>query len=213
MNQIKVFKSRSELVRNSFMKPFKLSFFTCVALVGLLNITEYATAQFSSGQRGFYCHQNRPIPNSDGQTTVAPTTIYQSVNGNHEPWIQWETNYFSGSGYDPLSRCDEVSKRLEALRQAEELNFIYFGKMNRQWVICTLKSKEDEFKLEEERCDKLIYTLEPKETEDAARIHASTKLDTLRDVLEGRASFQEALLYESTQVPLIDVRPYIEYDE
>ncbi|NEQ55576.1 MAG: hypothetical protein F6K11_36590, partial [Leptolyngbya sp. SIO3F4] len=157
-------------------------------LSSVLTFAGASIAQFSPGQRGFYCDPARPLPNATSQK--APTTIYQTVNGQHEPWIRWESSYFARSGYSPLIRCQQVSGRLEKYRQERSLAFIKSGMMNGQRVICTAATRGGQ-------CENLIYTL--RNSEDAEQV-----IFKLKGVLEGRANFQEPLLYESTQIPYID---------
>ncbi|KKD39271.1 MAG: COP23 domain-containing protein [Limnoraphis robusta] len=55
-------------------------------------MSQSSKAQLAPGQRGFFCDTSTGIP----------TTVYQNSQGGREPWIQWESEAFSGAGYDPL---------------------------------------------------------------------------------------------------------------
>lgn len=133
----------------------------------------------SAGQSGFFCDTS----------SGTPVTLYQNRQGGVEPWIRWTSDYFSGSGYTPVQRCQEVSGRLETYRRNGQLKFITVGRMNNQNVICTASQING-------RCEGLIYTLKPRQ--DAIR--------TLNNFLawrEGQAGAPS--LSESRQVPYIDV--------
>ena len=65
-----------------------------------------------------------------------PTT-YAFTAGQKRAIIRWSTEYFSGSGWDPQTRCEEVSPRFQKAYENGSLNLITNGKMNNQPVICT----------------------------------------------------------------------------
>ena len=64
-----------------------------------------------------------------------PTTIANTHKGAIE-LIAWKSNYFSGSGYTPQFRCQEVTGRFQRHSDAKNLRYISTGIMNRQKVIC-----------------------------------------------------------------------------
>ena len=115
--------------------------------------------------------------------------MYQNAQGNSEPWIRWTSNYFADSGYSPVTRCQEVSGRLETYRRQKQLKLITVGRMNGQSVVCTASQVNG-------RCEGLIFTLKPRE--DAVRT-----LNNLLAWREGQAGAPS--LSESTAVPYIDV--------
>ncbi len=84
-----------------------------------LGITTFS--QSSQGQnaaaRGFFCDTSSGVP----------VTIYQNTQGTQEPWIRWVSNAFGSSGYDPQTRCQEVSGRLETYRRNKQLKYITVG--------------------------------------------------------------------------------------
>lgn len=121
----------------------------------------------------------------------SPATVYQNRQGAREVWINWVSDYFRDSGYDPMTRCREVSGRLESFRQNKQLKFVTVGYMNGQRVICTASQVNG-------RCDGLIYTLKP--GQDAVRT-----LYQFMGLREGQAGAPS--LSESGSIPYIDVRP------
>ena len=121
----------------------------------------------------------------------SPATVYQNRQGVREVWINWVSDYFRDSGYDPMTRCREVSGRLESFRQNKQLKYVTVGYMNGQRVICTASKVNG-------RCDGLIYTLKP--GQDSIRT-----LYQFMGLREGQAG--ASTLSESGDMPYIDARP------
>ncbi|MDF5716405.1 MAG: COP23 domain-containing protein [Rhizonema sp. NSF051] len=149
-----------------------------VTLGATASISQPSQAQ--SG-RGFYCDTSRNNP----------VTVYQNHRGGTEPWIRWTSNYFRNAGYDPLTRCQDVSERLENYRRNRQLRFVTTGYMNRQKVICTASEFNG-------RCEGLILTLKP--NEDPAR--AISNLFAWRSAGAPYASGRD-------RTPYIDVREHL----
>lgn len=99
-------------------------------------------SQPNLGQGGFVCDTS----------TGEPVTVYQNPQGFREPWIRWNSNFFSSSGYDPLTRCQQVSQRLENYNRNRQLNYVTVGVVNNQKVICTSSRVNGP-------CEGVIYTL------------------------------------------------------
>ncbi|MEG4595380.1 COP23 domain-containing protein [Microcoleus sp. F8_C2] len=121
----------------------------------------------------------------------SPATVYQNRQGVREVWINWVSDYFRDSGYDPMTRCREVSGRLETFRQNKQLKYVTVGYMNGQRVICTASKVNG-------RCDGLVYTLKP--GQDSVRT-----LYQFMGLREGQAG--ASTLSESGDMPYIDARP------
>ncbi|NEO30695.1 MAG: hypothetical protein F6K36_09735 [Symploca sp. SIO3C6] len=141
----------------------------------------------SSGTGGFFCDTSSGIPE----------TRYQNSSGSSEVWIRWSSNFFSTSGYDPLSRCQAVSGRLENYRRNGKLNYMGVGQMNGQNIICTA--------IKPGNCLGLVYTLKPQQS----------PLETLQQFMQHRVGVVgTAPLYESEdgeeETPFVDVRPFLE---
>lgn len=156
-----------------------IGFASLTALSCLSIATPPSQAQLAPGERGFWC---------DTSTNI-PRTMYQNSQGNKEPWIEWKTSYFQGSGYSPLRRCQEVSARLETYRVNKQLKFITAGRMNRQNVLCTAIEFNGP-------CVGLIYTLRPHQNP----IKTLNKFLAWADGAAGLGS-----LSESGGIPYIDV--------
>lgn len=157
---------------------------TACALSGLTVAFQPSYAQRTPGGSGFWC----------STVTGAPVTVYQNPQGGVEPWIEWTSNYFSGSGYDPATRCQLVSQRLETYRRQRVLKYITAGQMNGQNVICTANQVNG-------RCQNLIYTLRPGQDP----IGSLYNLLAWRQGYVGMPSFDE-----SSKIPYIDVRGKLE---
>jgi hypothetical protein len=157
---------------------------TAWALSGLTVASQPSYPQRAPGKSGFRC----------STSTGAPVTVYQNPQGAVEPWIEWTSHYFSASGYDPATRCQLVSQRLETYRRQRVLKYITVGQMNGQNVICTASQLNG-------RCQNLIYTLRPGQDP----IGSLYNLLAWRQGYVGMASFDE-----SSKIPYIDVRGKLE---
>ncbi|MEM7758735.1 MAG: COP23 domain-containing protein [Cyanobacteria bacterium P01_A01_bin.40] len=131
-------------------------------------------------QSGFRCDTSGDVP----------TTMYQSSQGNPEPWIQWVSDHFTGSGWSPDSRCQEVSARLETYRKNKQLRYVTLGTVNNQSVICVASQDQGP-------CEGIIYTLKPGQD----GIQALNNLFAWRKGEEGLQSNYESV----TAIPYIDV--------
>ncbi|WP_293247035.1 MULTISPECIES: COP23 domain-containing protein [unclassified Microcoleus] len=152
---------------------------TAIALCALTVASAPSYARPNVGESGFWC----------STSTGAPVTLYQNPQGAVEPWIEWTSDYFSGSGYDPATRCQLVSKRLESYRRNRMLRYITVGQMNGQNVICTANQVNG-------ICQNLIYTLRPGQDP----IGSLYNLLAWRQGQVGMPSTEE-----SSQIPYIDV--------
>ncbi|WP_293129174.1 COP23 domain-containing protein [Microcoleus sp. bin38.metabat.b11b12b14.051] len=85
-------------------------------------------------------------------STGEPVTVYQNPQGFREPWIRWNSNFFSSAGYDPLTRCQQVTQRLDNYNRNKQLNYVTVGLINNQKAICTSSRINGP-------CEGLIYTL------------------------------------------------------
>jgi len=149
-----------------------------VTLLASASISQPSQAQ--DGQ-GFYCDTSRNNP----------VTVYENYRGDTEPWIRWTSNYFRNAGYDSLTRCQEVSERLENYRRNRDLRFVTIGHLNGQNVICTANQFNG-------RCDGLILTLKPNEDPERAISNLFAWRSTGAPYARGR-----------DRTPYIDVREHL----
>ena len=153
---------------------------TTIALSSLTVAFQPSYGRTSPRENGFWC----------SNSTGAPVTVYQNPQGAVEPWIEWNSDYFSGSGYNPITRCQLVSQRLETYRRNRVLKYITAGQMNGQNVICTANQVNG-------LCENLIYTLRPGQDP----IGSLYNLLAWRQGYVGMPSFDE-----TSNIPYIDVR-------
>lgn len=157
----------------------KLGATTAIAIISLTIFSQPSHGRPSQGESRFWC----------STSTGLPVTVYQNPQGAIEPWIEWTSDYFSGSGYDPTTRCQLVSQRLESYRRNQQLKYITVGVMNNQNVICTAYQINGV-------CQNLIYTLKPGQDP----IGSLYNLLAWRQGQVGMPSTDE-----SSQIPYIDV--------
>lgn len=101
-----------------------------------------------------------------------PTTYAQTQRGRVSV-IKWVSQYFSNAGFNPETRCQEVSSQFQKLYNEGKLNYLSAGRKNNQLIICGLSASNGD-------CEQL-FTLKP--GEDAGRI-----LQHLREIATGKAS-------------------------
>jgi len=142
--------------------------------------TQPATTPSATAQSGFLCDTSGEVP----------TTMYRSSQGNPEPWIQWVSDHFAGSGWSPDARCQEVSSRLETYRKNKKLRYVTLGTVNNQSVICVATKDQGP-------CEGIIYTLKPGQN----GVEALNNLFAWRKGEEGLQSNYESV----TAIPYIDV--------
>jgi len=153
---------------------------TAIALSSLTVFSQPSHARPLPGESRFLC----------STSTGVPVTVYQNPQGAIEPWIEWASDYFSGSGYNPTTRCQLVSQRLETYRRHRQLKYITVGVMNGQNVICTANQVNGV-------CQNLIYTLR----------RGQDPIASLYNLLAWRQGQVELpSTDESSKIPYIDVR-------
>ena len=137
-------------------KLFKIFTASAIAFSSLALINQSAKAQNSS----FYC----------GYSNGVPTTLAETPRGT-VPIIRWVSQHFSGSGYTPQQRCEEVSGRFQSYYNQDILNYITTGYMNGMPVVCVTGINGGE-------CSELLFTLKPGQ-------NASRTLQQLFDIRQG----------------------------
>ena len=159
--------------------------FRATTVIAIISMTIFSQPSYGrpsqpgQGESRFWC----------SSSTGLPVTVYQNPQGAIEPWIEWASDYFSGSGYNPETRCQLVSQRLESYRRNQQLKYITVGVMNNQNVICTAYQINGV-------CQNLIYTLRP----------GQDPIGSLYNLLawrQGQVGMPSA--DESSQIPYIDV--------
>ena len=103
--------------------------------------------------------------------------IYSTVALNSErkrAIINWEREDFSGNGFPPQKRCEEVSPRFQKAYDQGNLNYFTEGKINGQPTICTGNHVGD-------KCNTLLITLKHQD-------NAQQTLEQLSDIFLGYAT-------------------------
>ncbi|UBF28389.1 COP23 domain-containing protein [Kovacikia minuta CCNUW1] len=139
------------------------------------------TVSHPNPSNSFFC-------NSDRQGR--PTT-FASTQSGAVPIIRWVSYHFAESGYDPATRCQEVTGRFNLFSQQGRLNFITTGIVNRLPVVCVASDIGGP-------CTGVLFTLKPNQS-------ASRVIQQLFDVRVGASGS----LYESDSREYIDINRYI----
>ncbi len=134
-------------------------------------------------QEGFFCDTS----------TGMPITVFQNSQGIREPWIRWTSDFFAISGYDPLTRCQQVTQRLERYRRNRQLNYVTVGLVNQEKAICTTSRVNGP-------CEGLIYTLRRDQDPIPTLYRFFAWLNARSDLPS---------LNESGTLPYIDVREHL----
>ena len=125
------------------MKP-SISILLVGFLVGTANLA--ILPRVNAGARYYTCVSERGVP----------TTTAVMDSGKQIPVIRWVSDVFTGSGWTPQRRCQEVSERFTKLSNQGLLNYLTTGSLNGLSVICATVNKKDS-------CDSnnLLYTMKP----------------------------------------------------
>ncbi|MEC4985123.1 MAG: COP23 domain-containing protein [Oscillatoria sp. PMC 1068.18] len=155
------------------MKTHSLSLRSLLANVVFISTTLITSTLFSQPSQAqsitFYC----------GTSNGKPTTMASTPRGNI-PVVHWVSPHFTGAGYNPQTRCEEVSSRFQTYYNNGTLSYLTTGIMNGQPVVCVTSTNGG-------GCSGLLFTL--KRGQNASR--------TLQQLFEVRTG-AGGPLYEST---------------
>jgi hypothetical protein len=121
----------------------------------------------------------------------SPTTAVRTPGGVM-PVIRWVSHYFLPSGYNPQTRCQDVSARFQTYYNNGMLNYITTGIVNRQPVVCVTDSTGGP-------CQGVLFTLKPHQ-------NASKVIEKLFDIRAGASG----PLYESSSRVYFDMNQYLQ---
>ncbi len=166
-----------------------------VAALGMIGATALSnSAQASVVQLDKQALNSSKVPTQFvcGSAEGYPATIARTKHGDF-PVIMWRSHYFTGAGWTPERRCQEVSARLQTYYSRGQLIYLAAGYMNNTPVICTVRD------LSATACDGLVFTLryQPNSRESLAQ-HAAARLQALRPI--GSSAVSQPL-YESYSQP------------
>lgn len=83
------------------------------------------------------------------------TTVVKTKKGN-VPLVVWDSTLFAGSGYNPVTRCQQVTKRFQNLHRSGKLKYLTAGQVKNLPVICATVRTTESCNLEN-----LLFTLRP----------------------------------------------------
>lgn len=139
-----------------------------LACTGISSLSKQVTAQTpNNAQVQWICNQSY-----DAQTNEYLPTTFAWTDRGKIAIIRWATQDFTTAGYDPQTRCDEVSPRFQQAYENKTLGLITNGWMNNQRVICTANEPGG-------TCVDLLVTLRPEDDSLAIVNH-------LKEIFNGR---------------------------
>ena len=115
----------------------------------------------------FFCGTDGQVPVTYATTPQGPITL-----------IRWESDYFTGTGFPPQNRCQQVSERLQTYYSNGSLDYITTGIMNKESVVCVTSPLGG-------ACQGLLFTLRP---EDDASELIQKLFDIRSNVLPGSSN-------------------------
>ncbi|WP_430013418.1 COP23 domain-containing protein [Microcystis ichthyoblabe FBCC-A1114] len=148
----------------------KLQTLTKTLTIALIGVGAALTLQSpSQAQTIFEC-----LVPMTGPYIGVPTTYAKVGPNEYKAVIRWVSNYFSGSGYTPIKRCEDVTRRFNTLYALRgNIDIITTGYLNGEPVIYSPSHGR-----ERANRDNLLFTLKRGE-------NATQKIQQLFDLREG----------------------------
>lgn len=103
----------------------------------------FSLSPATAGNSKFFC----------GSWEGVPTTLASTKKGS-VPVIRWVSDAFSGSGFDPQTRCEIVSQKFQESHEAGTLKYLTTGRKNGQNIVCVAKEEKG-------ACSGQLFTLKP----------------------------------------------------
>lgn len=103
-------------------------------------------APFPVAKARFFCDKDK---------TGIPTTFVETAKDT-QPVIRWKSEIFKDSGYDPQTRCQQVSPKFQQASDNGRLRYLISDKQNNLPVICISDA--------EDKCDLMLFTVTPPDT-------------------------------------------------
>ncbi|BAT56120.1 hypothetical protein NOS3756_51220 [Nostoc sp. NIES-3756] len=132
---------------------------------------------------------------ANGPFSCDTSNLTTVVGARKSVVMRWRTNEFSGSGYNPLQRCLEVSNRFNSFYNSGQLEYLTAGYVNGKPVVCATSSGGS--------CNSanVLFTLNSRNKRNVAAI--------LQTLFDNRAGAAGAVVNESTERVYIDVKKLI----
>jgi hypothetical protein len=136
--------------------------------------------------------QSQQTTFSCDNSSGVPTTIAHSPKHGDISIIKWVSDDLTESGYDPQTRCDQVSARFQEYHSQGKLNYLTTGRINRESVICATEA-------ENQPCN-LLFTIKKTSNPGA----------TLQKLIDVRSSSTSQALTETNDRVYVDFNSLIE---
>jgi hypothetical protein len=114
-------------------------------LVGMISGCDKAPLPVAKAR--FFCDKDK---------TGIPTTFVETAKDT-QPVIRWKSEIFTGSGYDPQTRCEQVSVKFQQASDNGGFRYLISKKQDKLPVICI----SDE---EGGACNLMLFTVTPPDT-------------------------------------------------
>jgi hypothetical protein len=175
------------------MKNKIMAIVLCSTL-GVISLGKPSQAQYQP-QRNIYTCLER-----NGKST----TVVDTRRGRIE-LIVWQSNFFQGSGWDPQSRCEEVSSRFQQFSDTGELRYVTTGKINGYNVICVADSERPQQNI----CQNngLLITLEPNDNPEQVKNELFDVAARIRGQAITRGCPSEPNYYKK---PILDLSKFLQ---
>lgn len=128
------------------------------ALMLMVGATATIDPSSSSAQSSSPSSDNsrtKPVNFVCAKSNDAPVTLARTPRGDIAV-IRWASGFFSGAGFTPQKRCEEVSSRFQTYHSNGTLKYLTTGRVNNQPVICTAQNRGS-------GCRDVLITLEPED--------------------------------------------------
>lgn len=123
----------------------RLANLTLAAIAAVSSNLAFVPASHAAAATSFVC----------GTSNGKPATVARTKKGD-VPIVVWSSEEFSGSGFNPQVRCQQVSARFQSMYRSGQLKYITTGTINKLPVVCATRQIKG-------ACDRqnLLYTLKP----------------------------------------------------
>lgn len=163
------------------------------------NLTSLETPKSSEQNTTSTPNQNIQFTCDRSYDQASSQYVYNTLAWNEKskkPIIVWKQEDFSGNGYPPKVRCEEVSPRFQEAYEQGSFKYMTHGEINGQPVVCTASKVGND-------CDTLLITLKHQD-------NAEKTLTQLSDTLLGYASgpLQQSsgdITYDQDNKPYVEV--------
>ncbi len=155
--------------------PNRLANLTLAAIAVVSSNIAFVPASQATATTSFVC----------GTSNGKPATIAKTKKGDITI-VVWSSEDFSGSGFNPQTRCQQVSARFQSMYRSGQLKYITAGTVNNMPVVCATKQLKGVCNPQNQ-----LYTLKP---------NADPKL-TISKLMAIRNRATSSIIEESGKLP------------